>query len=423
MRFALRHISDVTRQQKLLELSQELRASARKVRVLSAISWPQSVATTFLEGWRRGEPKAPVPIGAVKSAAKLEAALSRVHAKCDIQDPIGRYLADTAESYRTAVQLLDHTGTRRFFELSRKLYGTSGGTLHGSSLTHREAADKILAATDAMASLRQPPDYCVTAETVAADMKKEWRGFFDTPMRFVIDENLSAKAAASSKRVRLRAGTCFTVDDAAQLSAHEVGIHSLTARNGAAQPFVPALGLGAPRTTATQEGLATFAELVTGTIDLARLRRLALRVRAIALVEEGADFVELFRELVDVGEPENEAVFTAMRIFRGADPAGGAPFTKDVVYLRGLFAVHTFLRKAISERRPELIGSLFVGRLTLADVMGFQEDLGETIRAPRYLPRWATRLPSLAAFLAFSALMNSVDLGRVTLDEDYGEVL
>lgn len=409
----------MNRHEKLLELSNQLRGPARKVRVLSAISWPLSVADNFLEGWHRGDPVAPTPIGNVKRASKLEADFSSIAAKCDRQDPVGRYLAETAESYRTAVQLLAHTGTRRFFELSRDLYGSSSGTLRGSSLTHREAADKILLATDEMAQLRQPPDYCVTAEGVAAEMKKEWRGFFDKPMRFVVDENLSAKAAASSMRVRLRKGTCFTVDDAAQLSAHEVGVHSLTARNGAAQPVVPALGLGAPRTTATQEGLATFAELVTGTIDLARLRRLALRVRAIALVEEGADFIELFRALLDAGEPEREAVFTAMRIFRGADPAGGAPFTKDVVYLRGLFAVHTFLRKAISERRPELVGALFVGRVTLSDVMSFRNEAESPVAPPRYLPRWATRLPSLAAFLAFSALMNSVDLGRVTLDDDY----
>ena len=224
----------MNRHANLLELSSALIPTARKVRVLGAISWPLAVADTFLEGWRRGNPVAPKPIGNVKRAAKLEAIFSEIESKCDRGDPAGRYLADTAASYRTAVQLLAHTGTRRFFELSRDLYGTSSGTLRGSSMTHRDAADRILFATDEMAQLRQPPDYCVNAETVAADMKREWRGFFDKPMRFVVDENLSAKAAASSKRVRLRAGTCFTVDDAAQLSAHEVGVHSLTARNGAA---------------------------------------------------------------------------------------------------------------------------------------------------------------------------------------------
>ena len=45
-------------------------------------------------------------------------------------------------------------------------------------------------------------------------------------------------------------------------------------------PAVPAdAGLGAPRTTRTQEGLATFAEIITGAIDISRLRRIALRVR------------------------------------------------------------------------------------------------------------------------------------------------
>ena len=41
------------------------------------------------------------------------------------------------------------------------------------------------------------------------------------------------------------------------------------------------MSLGSPRTTKTQEGLATFAELITSSIDLARLRRIALRIPAV----------------------------------------------------------------------------------------------------------------------------------------------
>ena len=99
-------------------------------------------------------------------------------------------------------------------------------------------------------------------------------------------------------------------------------VHTLTAINGRVQPVLTSLSLGSPRTTATQEGLATFAELITGAIDLARLRRLALRVRAIRLAEQSADFIELYRYLVESGEPSIEAVHTAMRVFRGGDPRG-----------------------------------------------------------------------------------------------------
>ena len=229
---------------------------------------------------------------------------------------------------------------------------------------------------------------------------------------------MSAKAAASANRVRLRAGASFSKQDIAQLSAHEIGVHSLTSRNGRSQPTLPALGLGAPRTTATQEGIATFAELVTGAIDLSRLRRLALRIVAIDTAEQGADFVELFRKLLELGETPSEAVRTTMRVFRGGNVRGTYPFTKDVVYLRGLFATHTFLRKAISEHQVALIPRLFVGRLTLSDAMQLESVFEEgIISLPQYTPKWAQNLPSLAAFLAISALLDHVDLTDVELSD------
>ncbi len=398
----------------LEELSNALVRVAKKVKVLSALSWPEPAAEAFLQSWRAGRPAPPPPVTPRRRSAPLQRTLAQLEARVDRADPLGRYLAATARSYRRAAELLDHAGTPTFHRISRELYGGADGALHGSALCHREAAEKLLAATEAMARATEEEPTPLSAEDVQRALKRRWRGFFDTPMRFVVDPNLSAKAAASATRVRLRGGTRYAPADIEQLSAHEVGVHSLTARNGRSQR-VRALGLGAPRTTATQEGLATFAELVTGAIDLRRLRRIALRIRAIALAEDGADFVELFEHLIEAGETPLEAVHTTMRVFRGADVRGGHPFTKDVVYLKGLFAVHTFLRKAIAEHRVELLPTLFVGRLTLADAVALAGD--PRIDPPRYLPEWAAKLPSLAAFLAFSALIDHIDLGEVDLDE------
>lgn len=397
------------------ELSDRLVSAAKSLKVLSAISWPQRVAVEFLEGWRKGDPE--LPAIRDKRPSELAKVLAEIERDCDVGDPVQAYLARTAESYRRTAELLDHVGTPEFHNISRELYGGPGGTLLGSQLTHRDAAEKLLHSTDALAHVTRQDEgaYCVTAQGVADEIAKDWDGFFEKPLSIVIDPDLSAKAAASASRVRLRSGTCFTDYDARQLSAHEVGVHALTSRNGRQQKYIRALGLGAPRTTATQEGLATFAELVTGAIDLARLRRIAMRIRAIHLAEDGADFVELFEHLLELGEPENEAVLTTMRVFRGGDVRGRYPFTKDVVYLKGLFAVHTFLRKAISEHRIEVIERLFVGRVTLGDIDALQEAFGTTIDRPRYRPKWAQDLPALAAFLAVSAIVDAVDLSAVDL--------
>ncbi len=400
------------------EQSDELVRVAKKIKVLSVISWPPSVTDQFLERYRAGDVRLPEP-PPVKKVRSVDKPLKALQERADPKSPTGAFLQRTAESYRKIAGMIQVAGTPAAYALSREIYGGAKEPLHGTSMNQLDAANKLLAATKALAAATPDDEneYCLTPEAVAAALRKRWKRFFEKPIRIVVDPKLGAKAAASAHRVRLRDATCFSETDIAQLSEHEIGVHSLTSRNGRAQPVLTALSLGSPRTTATQEGLATFAELITGSIDLARLRRLAYRVHAIHLAEEGADFIEVFRWLVSIEEPEGEAARTAARIFRGGDVRGRFPFTKDVVYLRGLFAVHTFLRKVITERRPELISRLFVGRLTLTDIFEleplFEKNL---VGAPKYVPPWAANVRNLAAFLAFSGVVNAISLRDIALE-------
>lgn len=74
---------------------------------------------------------------------------------------------------------------------------------------------------------------------------------------------------------------------------HKAFVHLATAQNGVRQPNLKCLALGAPRTTQTQEGIATLAELLTGSMDIERLRRLALRVLAVQQARDSADFLQV----------------------------------------------------------------------------------------------------------------------------------
>lgn len=112
-----------------------------------------------------------------------------------------------------------------------------------------------------------------------------------------------------------------------------------------------------------------MAELITNSIDLNRLRRVALRVIAVKMALDGADFIELFKFFLDAGQSEAESVKSAQRIFRGGAVKGGVVFTKDAVYLQGLLEVHTFLRISIRDNKPNLVRNLFSGRLTMGDAL------------------------------------------------------
>ena len=77
--------------------------------------------------------------------------------------------------------------------------------------------------------------------------------------------------------------------------------------------------------------------------------------------------------------------------------------------------------RAIADGHPHLVDRLFVGRLTLGDVLRLEESFGDgTIAPAAFVPRWAARRPALAAYLSFSGLINRIDLSRIDLRALWG---
>ena len=390
--------------------------SARNIKVLSRLSWPVGVMESFLVGWRAGKPELP-SIEYAKSddldepARGLERAVQSLRS---LDDPLADYLRSTAESYIVLCDLLKHVGTPEVLRFSRDLYGAPRDVLSVGSVNNLEAAEYFLqqSVQFSEAAHLHESDYCVPAAVVKRELEARLADVFpEKTVNVVIDPNMASKAAAGATRIRLRGDTCFSDYDIEQLLQHEAFVHSLTALNGQAQPNIRSLGLGAPRTTGPQEGLATFAELVTGSIDIDRMQRIALRVVGIDRALSGANFIDVFEFFLDAGQTENESFGSAMRIFRGAPVTGGAAFTKDVVYLHGLMEVHTFFRWALQHQRLELCRHFFAGRMTIADTYRLAPMFDDGILAGAgFLPTWMTRTNGLAGYLAFSVFANRISI-------------
>ncbi len=398
-------------------------AAASNIKVLSRLSWPAGTMTRFLADWRRGQPR--LPEVEYQDAQDLDAparALAKATDELEhFDDPLADYLRDTARSYLTLCDLLANVGRMSMVGYSRSLYGAPGDRLSEGRVNNLEAAQHFLeqSAQFYEATHLHEADYCIPAQVVKEDLESRLAEVFpqDT-VRVTIDPELASKAAAGSTRIRLRGDTCFSAYDLDQLLQHEAFVHSLTALNGRAQPSIRCLGLGAPRTTGPQEGLATFSELITGAIDIDRIERIALRVVGIDMALNGADFIEVFRFFLEAGQPEKESFSSAMRIFRGAPLEGGAAFTKDVVYLHGLMEVHTFFRWALSKQRMELCRYFFAGRMTIGDAIALTPMFENgALAGPTYLPPWMTRTNGLAGYLAFSVFANRISVEA--LDEHH----
>ena len=396
-------------------LDARMTKAAREIRLLSLVSWPASEQQKFLADHARGQARLPAHVYPKHDFSAERVEFEAIAAAADPSHPLGIYLIESAHSWGLAAELLENLGTPKVTELSIALFGKPDHTLPGGATTREAAGHFIGIANELDQELLAPSEQVeISATSLRLQLQASLDDYFDGRVITVeLDPELIAKAAAGATRIRLRAGAAFSDYDRHQLLQHEAFVHSLTALNGREQTVLPSMSLSSPRTTATQEGLAVFAEQITGSIDIERMKRVSLRIEAVAMALEGADFLQVFQYFVDAGQGPVESFTSSQRVFRGVSTAGGNAFTKDTVYLRGLIGVHTFFRWALKQRKLRLCRMLFAGKMTLADVQRFEPlfDSGDLL-PPRWLPEWVERANGLAGMLAFSLFAN-----RIRLDE------
>ena len=417
-----RHLSDSPASlERFAELDRRMVAAVRGIKLLASISWPAVVQTEFLETWRTGRPRLPVVEYARFDYSPVREELEAVRIAADAGHPVGDYLRRTADSWSVATELLESTGTPAFCEHSIRLFGRPGDRLPGGTVSNLDAARHFIDLADELNReiVSSFADYCIPVEILREDLQKIISAFFTHhEVKVEIDPDLIAKAAAGPTRIRLRSSTCFSEYDKHQLLEHEAFVHSLTALNGREQPHLKSLALNSPRITATQEGLATFAELMSGSIDIGRMKRISLRIVAIHNAMHGADFIDVFRFFHEAGQTETDSFNSAMRVFRGAPLTGGSAFTKDTVYLHGLLSMHTFFRWALKNQKLKLCRSLFAGKMAMHDVLALEPYLDSGyIAPPLYLPPWMQQASGMAGVLAFSLFANRIRLDRVEAED------
>ena len=396
--------------ERIRKVAHLLYEGAKRVRILRSIDWPSSVKEGFFAKGALELPEIRYPgfdatptIEIIREARRMIVPIA----------PIDLWLERQANSIETGARMLAGIGTPVFFEHSRQVYGEPTAPLRYLPATSLELAQSIHEVIDQLAriDLGAAPAAHFSAEDVAREIEVAVRRHFaeDAPEVTLVD-TLSANALATADRIRIRREARFTDRDAAQLLNHEAYIHVATSLNGRAQTDLPILGAGHPCTTRTQEGLAVFAEIISGTMELDRLRRLADRVFAIQMAVEGADFLQVYRYFLErTGNPD-QSFENARRVFRGGVITGGAPFTKDVVYLFGLLQVSTVIRAVFSAGRSDCLRLLFCGKLEVQDIPALCELAAMGLCRPaRYLPPWASDLRSLLALLTYSTFINKID--------------
>ncbi|MCC5864052.1 MAG: DUF1704 domain-containing protein [Wenzhouxiangella sp.] len=412
-----------------------LRAAEQPLRILGLLAWPLSVRDRFLAQGDRELPQVSYPSA---DTSGVDLALAQARPLIARAGPAQPWFERIAERIDLASRMVRQIGEPGFHHCSRQLYGAPSERLADSDRTPLELARRLRRIIDQLShvDLGAPDLPQVGAEEVAARMRQAAARFFgDQAPSVELVDNLSANATAGPERIRIRSTARFTDRDIEQLVHHEAGIHVTTSLNGRAQQALPILAASHPGTTRTQEGLAVFAEFITGCMDLDRLSRLADRVLGIQMASDGADFLQVYHHFLDRirerdGDADKETALVqrkaafeqTRRVFRGGPIKGGAPFTKDLVYLDGLLRVHDFLRSVVAAGRADILMLLFCGKLDLEDVPVLAElaDMG-LLDAPRFLPGWASDRRFLVSYLAYSGFLGRVRMAKV--EAHYDEVL
>ncbi|NJK88091.1 MAG: DUF1704 domain-containing protein [Myxococcales bacterium] len=323
---------------------------------------------------------------------------------------------DLADAIEAGVGLLGAVGTPRFLEYGRRLYGLPSSPQVDGEATALELATRLGTILDGLCHV-DLARHLRPATRGGGGRQDATLGRARLPRPLPARRRRAEPLIERDRRAQSDSAAPYRVLHGSRRRAADPsrGLHSrgdLAERQRSAGPSDP--GGGHPGTTRTQEGLAVFAEFISGAMDVDRLRRLVDRVTAIQVAIDGADFLEVYRFFLEKRGSEDAAFEGARRVFRGGVLTGGAPFTKDVVYLDGLIRVHDFLRAAVSMGRSDCLHILFAGKLDLEHVPALcaLRAMG-LCRPPRFLPPWIEDMRFLVSYLAYASFLHRIDFGRV----------
>ena len=390
--------------------------TAKETRLLDTLQWSRAVEERFFASKGRELPQPEYKVDRDR-ATNNAIALDELAMTLDVADPIQRWVTQVARSYADGNRLLLAVGTPRFHAISVDVYGGPRSWFDADT-TNLDLANHLAQRLEGeLASAGEGHDHehekKLDCAAFAKTIKKKSESI-GLEVDVSVDDDISAKVLAGMTRVRVRAGATFRRLEVEGLFVHEVETHALTAQNGAAQPELPFLRSGGPRTTRTQEGLAVFSEFYSHALLVERMQRIVQRVRLIAAAEDGADFLELYRRFLETGSTERDAYFDAQRICRGGMVEGRAPFTKDASYLAGFTEVFNFLQVAVRGGARDAVETLACGRIAIDDLAVLVElKRRGVLRPAKFVPRWLDNWDALLPFFAFASFLQEIDLKQV----------
>ena len=383
-------------------------AAQRPIKILKAINWDPAVHERFFRQRAQELPRPEYrPLGFEPEEKIRE--LRSLRRLIRGRNPVEELLREKCDEFALVTRMLAARGTRRFYELSRQLFGDPR-----DRFPDNPADNLAIARLWAARPRARDEEATIVAEEAARQVHEICAPYLGGRVKVVVRTRLTANAAAGATRITLRRGALFTSRQVMALAHHEGLWHVLTSINGFAQPVLTVLGVGLPRHTESQEGGGIVAEFLAGHITDDRYIELGERTIAVDMAARGADYLEVYRYLL-ARFPPAKAAQMCERVFRGGVVAGGAPFTKDVAYQRGYCRTFNFLRAALEGRDLDIVRAFLAGKMSVDDAELVRDLVDEGVCAgPVHLPAWFDDVDRLNAVVTHSVTMNRFSLPSIS---------
>lgn len=395
-------------------LSLELREIQRHLRILPALRWDAEAEAKFtkpalfkrhVQTFYASRPRV---FELARMHDDLAALKGRVNEEVGRGDEAGSVLKKAIADFANVASLVDAVGKPSFAHFSRQLFGSAHDPLFSDGTTIYEYARRLRRTVKLLGSPNaQSTRKVIPAAAVAELMKARFReAHLLEHIDVVVTDELGANACASHGKIKIRADALFSAKDVDVLIYHEAYTHVATSINGANQPFAKFLGFQSPRCTSTQEGLAVLMEIFSLSIYPQRLKKIADRVIAVGMAEEGADPYAIFDYYIQEKYTEREAYQLMSRVFRGTDLASAQAFTKDVSYLKGLIECFNFIQYCLVSDRTDAIPFLFAGKLNVHEIpLLVRAHEAKSVFRPKWVPAPFQDIDALSSwFICTSAL-------------------
>ena len=420
-------MSDLKYKTTILELSLLLNQAQKPIQVLDAVKWNDGVEDQIIKNNFKEMPKIdysdrPLKYDPEKKLQEFKELRLKITKELSANDPLGAILIRNCIQYEDVVRMLMNRGKREFYNYSKKLYGSPTELMNDGKTKLSDLASIMNSLLNTLVESQLGDIYQknMTAEAVVDELSIRLGNYFKGEnIKVKLSDGIISDASAGSDYIKIKKGMMFSKRDLDIFEVHEGWVHLGTTLNGLNQPYAKWLSKGPPCSTVTQEGLAVTMELFNFALFPRRAKRLNDRLIACQMAEEGANLLELIEFFREKGQADKQAIANAGRIFRGASLEGGAPFTKDIAYLKGFVLIYNFMRTTIKEGRADLIPFLFAGKAPLEDLpVLFDYHQEGVITLPKYLPPQIKDLNGLAIWMAFSNFLNRMKLEDIMQEKD-----